>query len=51
MLGLGSFEEVDEVLFPDGGLGVGSVASGGVGGGDEDEGGVGDAGGEFFCDA
>ena len=38
-LGLG--EEVDEVLLPDGGVGVGAVAAGGVGDGDEDEFGVG----------
>ena len=41
-LGLGFVEELDEVLLPDGGLGVGSVAVGLVGDGDEDELGVGD---------
>jgi hypothetical protein len=38
LFGLG--EEVDEVLLPDGGGGVGAVAAGGVGDGDEDEFGV-----------
>ena len=44
-------EEVDEVLLPDGGCGVGAVAAGGVGDGDEDEFGVGHLGDEFFWDA
>ena len=47
--GLG--EEVDEVLLPYGGLGVGAVASGGVGDGDKDELGVGHLGDELFGDA
>ena len=33
-------QQLDEVVFPDGGLGVGAVAAGCVGGGDEDELGV-----------
>ena len=41
LLFFGLGEEVDEVLLPDGGDGVGAVAAGGVGDGDEDEFGVG----------
>ena len=47
--GLG--HEVDEVLLPDDGLGVGAVAAGGVGDGDEDELRVGHAGDHLFGDA
>ena len=48
---LGLLEEIDEVLPPDGGDGVGAVAAGGVGDGDEDEFGVGHLCDQFFCDA
>jgi hypothetical protein len=41
-------EELEEVVFPDGGLGVGAVAAGCVGDGEEDEFGVGDLGGVFL---
>ena len=49
LFGLG--EEVDEVLLPDGGLGVGAVTAGGVGDGDEDEFGVRHLRDDFFGDA
>ena len=44
-------QEVDEVVLPDGGLGVGAVAAGGVGDGEEDELGVGHLGDHLFGDA
>ncbi len=44
LFGFGFGHEVDEVLLPDGGDGVGAVAAGGVGDGDEDEFGVGHLG-------
>jgi len=47
--GLG--HEVDEVLLPDDGLGVGAMAAGGVGDGDQDELGVGYPGDHFLGDA
>ena len=37
LLRLGLAEEIDEVVLPDGGLGVGAVAAGGIGDGNEDE--------------
>jgi hypothetical protein len=37
LFGFGFGHEIDEVLLPDGGYGVGAVASGGVGDGDENE--------------
>jgi len=43
-------EEVDEVLLPDGGVGVGAVAAGGVGDGDKDELCVGHLRDHLFCD-
>jgi len=51
LFGFSLVEEVDHVVFPDGGLGVGAVASGGVGDGDEDEAGVGDLLDHRFGDA
>src|ERR1700733_5325918 len=44
-------EEVDEVLLPDGGVGMRSVAAGGVGDGVEDELCVGHLRDHPFCDA
>ena len=51
LLFLGLSQEVDEVVLPDGGLGVGAVAAGGVGDGDEDELCVGHLVDHFFGDA
>src|SRR6185437_9770866 len=51
VLGFGFGEEFDEVVLPDGGLGVGAVAVGLVGDGDEDELRVRHFPGELFGDA
>lgn len=51
MLRLGFGEELNEVLLPDGGGGVGAVAVSLIGDGDEDELGVRHLLGEFFGDA
>ena len=51
LFGFGLVKEVDHVVFPDGGLGVGAVAAGGVGDGEEDEAGVGHLVDEVLGDA
>jgi hypothetical protein len=48
---LGLVEKVDEVVLPDGGLGVGAVAAGGISDGEKDELRVGHQWNHFFCHA